>query len=54
MRNVRGSQPYVSINCCTEFSKVQVLPFEYRQQPNVRALVLAIVEHSLITFENIT
>ena len=26
MKNVRGNQPCISINFCTEFSKAQVLP----------------------------
>ena len=31
MKNVRSSQPYPSMNSCTEFSKAQVLPCEYRK-----------------------
>ena len=30
MKNVRSSQPCVSMNFCTEFSKKPVLPYEYR------------------------
>ena len=30
MKNVRSSQPCISMNFCTEFSKAQVLPCEYR------------------------
>ena len=30
MRNVRSSQPCISMNFCTEFSKAQVFPCEYR------------------------
>ena len=31
MKNVRSSQPGVSVNFCTEFSKAQVFPCEYRE-----------------------
>ena len=31
MKNVRNSQPGVSMNFCTEFSKAQVFPCEYRE-----------------------
>ena len=30
MKNVRSSQPCISMNFCIEFSKAQVLPREYR------------------------
>ena len=30
MKNVRSSQPYISLNFCTEFSKAQVSPCGYR------------------------
>ena len=30
MKIVRSRQPYISMNFCTEFSKAQVLPCEYR------------------------
>ena len=30
MKNVRSSQPRISMNFCTEFSKAQVFPCEYR------------------------
>ena len=30
LKNVRRSQPFISMNFCTEFSKAQVLPCEYR------------------------
>ena len=29
--NVRNSQPCISMNLCTKFSKAQVLPCEYRE-----------------------
>ena len=31
MKNVRSSQPRISMNFCTEFSKAQVFPCVYRQ-----------------------
>ena len=31
MKNVRNSQPCISINFCTELSETQVLPCQYRQ-----------------------
>ena len=30
MKNVRNSQPCISMNFCTEFIKAQVIPCEYR------------------------
>ena len=30
MKHVRSSQPYISMNICTEFGKTQVFPFVYR------------------------
>ena len=30
MKNVRSSQSCISMNSCTEFSKVQDFPWEYR------------------------
>ena len=30
MENVRSSQPIISMNFCTAFSKEQVFPYEYR------------------------
>ena len=32
MKNVRSSQSCISMNFCTEFSKAQVFPCEYRQR----------------------
>ena len=32
MKNVRSSQPRISMNFCTEFSKAQVFPCVYRQK----------------------
>ena len=31
MKKVRSSQPCISMNFCTEFSKAQVFPCEYRE-----------------------
>ena len=46
MKNVKSSQPCISMNFCTEFGKPQVIPCEYHQstfyQQNLKLFLKAL------------